>query len=334
MSALVALALAAVAAACGSEPARAPSPERPQVFLAGDGELWVVDVAGERAERLALRELVPGDPPVRISRRGDGMALWGHDVWRLDPRRPHRRLRRLVRDGLFFIPSAHPSRLWVALLDRRSPDTVKRLRAVREVGIDGSVTIADVRPPHGAWPQVAVRDGLLFQDDREGTYLWDPVHRQVIRRWDAGELGQAGAAHRDLIASCTHRCTAIRLTDAGTGAQRIATAPAGWTLRVADAAFSPGGSTLAVPVERGNATRGATARLALVDVSEARMRLIAGSRVASGYTFARWSRGGGYAFLTGERDSGDRVLVAYRIGEPRARRLHVELGPFYDAAAY
>jgi hypothetical protein len=72
----------------------------------------------------------------------------------------------------------------------------------------------------------------------------------------------------------------------------------------------------------------------LVDVARGRMRLVAGSTVPPGYTFARWSRAGGHAFLTGGQRFGDRMIVAYHIGQPRARRLRVRVGDFYDAAAY
>jgi hypothetical protein len=63
----VTLALAAATVACGEDEragavseAEAPSP---RLYLAGDGELWIVDVATERTRRLALRRLAPGDPP-------------------------------------------------------------------------------------------------------------------------------------------------------------------------------------------------------------------------------------------------------------------------------
>ena len=74
------------------------------------------------------------------------------------------------------------------------------------------------------------------------------------------------------------------------------------------------------------------ARLALVDVARRRIRLVAGSTVPPGYTFARWSRTGGYAFLTGGERFRDRTIVAYRVGEAMARRLRVRVGDFYDAA--
>jgi hypothetical protein len=317
----------------GPPAAGRPPAERPRLFLAGDGELWVVDVATAHVRRLALAQLAPGDPPVRILRRGDGLALWGYDVWWLDPRRPGRPPRRILRHGWFFLPSARPDRLWVALLDPRSPATVNRLRAVREISIDGRVTARDTRPPHGAWPQLAVRGGLLFASRGGGWYLWNPATRRVLRRWTDAELGLPGPAHGDLIASCPEPCTELRLTDARTGAQRRIAAPGGWLLRPADGAFSPSGGLLAVPAQRREQPRG-RARLALVDAAGGSVRLVPGSTVAPGYVLARWSRTGADVFLTGGLHPRSRAIVAYRVADRRARRLHVRVGGFYDAAAY
>lgn len=107
------MSLAATLVACGGEPAQAPAPrerssERPRLFLAGDGELWVVDVVAERARRLRAPQLVPGDPPVKILRRGDGLAPWGYDVWRLDARRPERPPRRILRRRVDLHPERPP----------------------------------------------------------------------------------------------------------------------------------------------------------------------------------------------------------------------------------
>jgi hypothetical protein len=332
---LVLSAVAALASCHGTTPVASlePTVERPRLFLAGDGELWVVDVVNERARRLRMSQLVPGDPPVKILRRGDGLALWGYHVWRLDARTPERPPRRIVRRGWIFIASAHAQRIWVGLLDPRSPATVRALRAVREVTIDGRVTVSDRRPPRGRWPQLAVRDGLLFGNPHGGWDLWNPAARRVVRRWDENVLGFLGAAHGDLIASSPEPWTSVRFTDARTGVQRRVSAPPGWELLVTSGAFSPDGRIWAAPAQRRAGDDG-PARLALVDIARRRIRLVPGSTVSPGYTFARWSRAGTHVFLTGGERLRDRTIVAHRIGQPRARRLRVRVGDFYDAAAY
>src|SRR5438552_4602217 len=89
-SVLLAIALSALSA-CGSA---SQSPHRarhvaetpsPRLFLAGDGELWVVDVAAERVRHVKLPQLAPGDPPDRIVRRGNRFVLWGYDTYVLKP---------------------------------------------------------------------------------------------------------------------------------------------------------------------------------------------------------------------------------------------------------
>jgi hypothetical protein len=333
--AVVAVCLAAGLVGCAADSTSAGdrAHEAPRLFLAGDGELWVVESGSERVRRVRMPQLAAGDPPTRILRRGEGLAMWGYDVWRLEPGRPESPPRRIVRRGWFFIASAHPERIWVGLLDPRSPATVNALRAVREVTVDGRVTVRDRRPPRGSWPLLAVRDGLLFSTRRGGWYVWDPVSRRVERRWGPGVLGFPGPAHANVIASCVQPCTSVRLTDAGTGVQRRVPVPTGWVARVDQGAFSPSGRKLAFPVQRRGSSR-RQVRLAIVDVVHRRTTVVRGSAVAPGYTFARWSRSGSAAFLTGGERGADRSIVAYRVGEPRARALRVSVGDFFDAAAY
>jgi hypothetical protein len=61
---------------------------------------------------------------------------------------------------------------------------------------------------------------------------------------------------------------------------------------------------------------------------------VADSAVPPGYTMARWSRTGSDVFLTGGERFKPRTIVAYAVGDARARRLRVRVGDFYDAAAY
>jgi hypothetical protein len=94
--------------------------------------------------------------------------------------------------------------------------------------------------------------------------------------------------------------------------------------------FSPAGDLLAVPV-RGS--RFGSRQLALVDVERGRAAVVPGSLVPAGYTLVAWSASGRYVFLTGGERADDRVVVAYRIGTPRARPLDISVGGFYDVAA-
>jgi hypothetical protein len=56
-----------------------------RLVLAGDQELWVVDVAGGTVRHRRLPQLSPWDPPYRIVRRGDKLVLWSYQTLTLDP---------------------------------------------------------------------------------------------------------------------------------------------------------------------------------------------------------------------------------------------------------
>jgi hypothetical protein len=334
----VTLALAAAVVACGggeaAGPVRAAAAPSPRLYLAGDGELWIVDVATERVRHLALRQLAPGDPPHRIVRRGRRLVLWGYATYVADPgfRRPPRTL---VSRSWFFMPSANPNRVWIAFLDRRSPATVRALRAVREITVGGRVTVPDVRPPAGRWPERALASGLLLStgEGDGGFALWDPVTRTVVRRLPSRAIGDLGPAYGDVLASCPVPCRTLRLTDVRTGARHDVPAPRGFRFEAWLAAFSPDGRQLAVPVHRDGAGESGPRSLALVEAARRTARVVPGSRVAPGYTLVAWSASGRHVFVTGGERGGERTITAYRLGATRARALDVAVGDFYDIAA-
>jgi len=131
------------------------------LFLAGDGELTVVDVGARTSERLEFPQLRPGDPPYRIVRRANRLVLYGGDTYALDLdlRSPPEKLGQ----SWFFIPSSKPDRVWLARLDSESPETVRALESVREVTVEGRVTVPEVVPLGGRWPVGAVDDALVFE---------------------------------------------------------------------------------------------------------------------------------------------------------------------------
>jgi hypothetical protein len=330
---VVVVLILAFAPACGADDGgRSRAVPSPRLFLAGDGELWVVDAAAERARRIALPQLSPGDPPHRIIVRDGRLVLWGYDTLVLDGRAVDRPPRTLVAGSWFFVPSAHPDRVWIAFLDPDSPATVRGLRAMREVTVDGEVTVADVRPPGGRWPHGAVDDGLLLVGARSLS-VWSPTTREVVRRIPISDGGDLGPSHGNLVAGCAARgCEALRLTDVRSGDHRDVDAPADLAFEPWAARFSPSGALLAIPVrDRGGGPR--PRRLGLVDVARGTVELVPGSEVPPVYTFVAWSRAGDHVFLTGGQWTRDRVIVGYRLGEPRAERIDVAVGPFYDAAA-
>jgi hypothetical protein len=325
-----------VLAACmGAREAQAPPPPvasqaaaHATLYLAGDGELAVVDVEAETARVIPLEELAAGDPPYRIVRRGHDLVFYGGPTYAVDlelrsePRR--------LGSSWFFIPSATEDRMWLAYLDPESPETVRALSAVAEITSHGVVTVPPTRPPGGRWPVAAVSAGLLFERRSGGLELWDPARGRILERLPEASFGPT---HGNLLAWCDAE-NRLHLTDVLRGADRarLAPPPGFAVFRCWDAAFAPDGRTLAIPVSRRVDLRGRHA-LALVDVGSGAARVVDGSTVPAGYVFVAWDSSGEQVFLTGGERGQQRAIVAYRIGEERARQLAVDVPDFYGIAA-
>jgi hypothetical protein len=298
------------------------APPGPRLLLAGDGEMWVIDVRAGRARRLRV-PLPGGDPPHRVVRRGDRFVLWDRGTSVTGPR--IRRPEPLERRSAFFLPSTRPDRVWLFRFDRDSPATNLRFASMSEIDLSGRRTAHAKRPPRG-WPVRAARAGILLLRHEPEILVWNPRTRERIATLPFGRIGDIGPVHGDTLASCTGRCGVLRLTDVRTGAQRRVLGPAGLAFEPAYAAFSSDGD-LAVPVRtRGERTR----RLALVE--SGRARVVPGSSVPEGYVIATWSRDDAHVFLSGGQGR-ERVIAWYRRDRGRARRIGVKTGAFYDMAA-
>lgn len=326
-------ALVAVAG-CG-EPAAIEAPPRapqggPQLLLAGDQRLWIVDAARRSVREVRLAELTPGDPPVRIVRRANRFVLWGYATYVYEPERQV--LSSLVRDSWFFLPSAREDRVWTAFVDSASPPTKRALRAVREVTIGGEVTVPDARPPGGRWPLAAARSGLVvpMAGDR-GVELWDPRADRVLAHVAIDNLTTVGPTDGDRLVACARRCRALELVDLRNGRRRQIDAPPRMAFETAQAKFSPSGNRLAVPARVVGRPRSAL-RLTLVDPARQRVAVIARSRVPRGYTFVAWSSSGRHVFLSGGALY-RRAITWYRVGDSSAQSLPVTVGAFFDMAA-
>lgn len=284
--------------------------------------LTVVDIGTGRATTVDLPELAPGDPPFSLVQTGGKLVFYGRSAtFALDPEleSPPRSLG----ESWYFVPSAQEGRVWLALLDPKSPDTVRALRGVREVTVDGEVTIPDSGPPPSPNLLGALGDGLLFQDD-DGLQVWDPRTGQVKLRLHGPFPADT---HGELVAWCEYGCPALHLTNVRTGEDRaIAPAEPFAFEETYDGAFSPDGSLLAVPVVTEGEQRH---RVALIDVRAGVASVIEGSELAD-YRAMAWSRSGEWLFFS----AGDGRIMAYRPGAERAVVLPVRVEQsFADMAA-
>ncbi|MEA2398932.1 MAG: hypothetical protein QOK25_2488 [Thermoleophilaceae bacterium] len=289
------------------------------LYLAGvrPGSLAVVHVAQGRVERRQVHELKAGDPQFMIAATGGRLAVYGHDrTYALDAgaHEPGKSLG----ESWYFVPSATPGRVWLAVLDPRRPGTTV-IGSVREVTVDGRVTVShSARPPK--WPiSGAVDRGLLIQAD--ALQVWDPATGRVVRRLP----GVFPVASRgSLVASCADRCPTLHLTDTRTGSH-AAIRPKGFRFSESyDGGFSRDGGLLALPAR----TTSGSPRVAVVDVATHAARLVPGPALAADYPLMTWSSSGWLFF-----NAGGGRLAAYRPGAARARLLPMRVRPFIDMAA-
>lgn len=301
------------------------------VYLTTDTNLTVIDIDRASVTVYVIPELAPGDPQYRVVRRGDLLAFYGHTptdpaVFALDPERPQEPI--LVDEAWFFIPSADDERLWLAILDPNSPDTVRALAAVREVTLDGTITVDDVIPPNGMWPTGAVTSGLLFQGETT-LELWDPATQTMVDSFP-GPFPVATWGNR--IVSCGN-CDELHLIDLDADTRRIVSVPEG--VAAVDGyggAFSPDGRYVAVPASdtAGPITDDTAVSVVLVDFETATARIVPGSRQTQwDYPQVAWSSDSEWIF-----SSNGGQLLAYRPSDDTAYRVAVELkGPYYGMAA-
>lgn len=344
LTAVVTLAVALAGcgqATTGTDPneARSGTERGAALFLAGDGELWAVDVDAERAEHIRMPELSAGDPPHRIATIGDRLALWGYDVWSVPIADPSAPPTMLAKDGWIFIPAADPGRIWVGFLDPQSPATERALAELREIDANGNVITSGVKPPGGAWPYAELTSGLLFQGPGP-IRLWDPDDERTVRTYPWEQIGDMGPVTGDLLASCTDSCEELILTDFATGDQRRIPAPNGLSFAVPEATFSPDGETLAVPVKEAGGGYGSWSaegrKLGLVSLASGDTEVVPDSAVPAGYVFTAWSPDGGEVFMTGGGTGEPRTprkVITYRLADDRARTLDIHVGPFYGIAS-
>jgi hypothetical protein len=304
------------------------------LYLAGNEEMWVVDVDAERAQHLRMR-LAAGDPPHLIAAIGDRLALWSYDVTSVPAADPTARPTMLAEDGWIFIRGAAKDRIWVGFLDPDSPETERELGELREIAADGDVITRGVEPPDGAWPYAELTSGLLF-DVRETLTVWDPEDQRTVRTFPRELIGDMGPVSGDLLASCRASCEELILTDFAAGTQRHIAAPEGLTLVAPLASFSPDGTLLAIPVKQAGGSWTSLSydrQLALLSLKTGDVRIVPGSTVPPGYVITAWSAEGDEVFITGGERFKPRTIIAYRLDDHAARKLDIEVGDFYDMVA-
>ncbi|MGH9895255.1 MAG: hypothetical protein ACREA0_25375, partial [bacterium] len=215
-------------------------------FSDGFGRLTAVDVDAGSAIVHELPQLAPGDPLYSLVSRGEVLVFYGQtDVgpatYAVEPDTPTSPI--LIDDeAWFFVPSAVEDRVWIAVLDPSSLQTVRALKSVREVSVDGLVTTPDLVPPDGRWPVVAVDDGLVFQGD-DVLEIWDPESHVFVETLP-GPFPVAASGNR--LVTCG-QCDQLHLINLDADTRRTIDVPVGVaSVNGYGGAFSPDGRYVAV----------------------------------------------------------------------------------------
>jgi len=174
----------------------------------------------------------------------------------------------------------------------------------------------------GWFPTGDAVDGGLVLSEAYGpsnAEVWDPTLNRVIRVFpDADVLASAGHLVAWVSnAPCLPRCT-VHLTNVRTGMTTPLALPTG-AAAIEEAAFSPDGGTLAIPVGLGGAWPGHyPTALVLVDVATGTVSLLPGSEQTPSPNFgsfdATWSDSGWLFYAA----YGSTHVLAWHPGAPRA----------------
>lgn len=258
--------------------------------------LRAIDLETGESRRLDVSDFAPGDAQFALVRTGNGFVYaCASGACALNDNLQGGS--RTLGDAWCFAPSATEGRVWLAFLDPDSPDTVRSMKSVREVSLDGEGSVDSPLPPD-RWhcPVGAVDQGVLFQDD-EGLVVWDAETREVVSRLPGPFPADTNGS---LVAWCEQNCTGgLHLTDIGSREDIVIEADDSFQFQETyDGSFSPDGSLLALPVATDNSEQ--PRQVALVDVQARTARLIESVQIRGPMSWA---------------SSGDRLFIV--VGEGR-----------------
>jgi hypothetical protein len=300
MSLVVAAALLLSGAAGGSDAPSVEAPSGTLVFVSGTNRLTAIDVASGRRTVRRVASVASCAAEVYVS--GGRVIFGGMRKGRtivfsapLSLDAPPMRLG----GAHAYVPSATDGRVWLAGVDCSRP----RMTGVREVTVDGRVTVESGRRVPGSWLAGAVPGGLVIQR-RRTLLVWDPSTDRTVRRLDVDAVTEV---HGNRLVGCDARCRSLLIVNAETG-ERVAVRRSGRHRLELGAEFAPDGSVLAAPAYRNRRWS-----VALVDPRDGTSTILPGSRTGRAYPELSWAATG-WLFIR----AGARRMMAYRQGTPRA----------------
>jgi hypothetical protein len=283
--------------------------------------LRAIDLETGDSRRLDVSDFAPGDAQFALVRTGKGFVFrCGSGACALNDNLQGGST--TLGDAWCFAPSATEGRVWLAFLDPDSPDTVRSMESVREVSLDGEVSVDSPLPPD-RWhcPVGAVDQGVLFQDD-EGLVVWDAESRKVVSRLP-GPI--PAATNGSLVAWCEQNCTGgLHLTDIGSGEDSVVEADDSFQFQDYDGDFSPDGTLLALPVTTDNSEH--PRQVAVVDVQARTVKLVEGVEIRGPMA---WASSGERLFIV----VGEGRIAVYDLASGELHEVPVDVPDIFVLAA-
>jgi hypothetical protein len=278
---------------------------------------------GESRRLEASRVFSPGDAQFALVRTGNGFVFrCSSGACALDSDLQGEA--RTLGDAWCLAPSATEGRVWLAFLDPDSPETVRAMKSVREVSLDGQVSVDSELPPERRWhcPVGAVSQGVLFVEG-DDLVVWDAEAREVVFRLPGPFPADT---HGDFVAWCEPNCKGgLHLTDVGSGEDVVIETDGAFRFEETyDGAFSPDGSLLALPVATGDSNY--PRQVAVVDVQQRTARLIDGLTIRGPMA---WASSGNQLFIV----IGEGRIAMYDAASGDLREVTVDVSDIFTMAA-
>lgn len=284
--------------------------------------LRAIDLETGESRKLEVSDFNPGDAQFSLIQTGTGFVFrCGPGVCVLD--NDLQGEASVLGKAWCLSPSATEGQVWLAILDPDSPDTVRSMKSVQEMTLDGQVLMESELPPD-RWhcPVGAVNQAVLFQEG-DDLVVWDAEAREVVYRLPGPFPADT---HGDLVAWCDQNCKGgLHLTDIGSGEDVVIEADQSFRFEETyDGAFSPDGSLLALPVAADNSFH--ARQVAVINVQEGTARLIENLIIHGPMA---WASSGNRLFI----DVGEGKIAVYDAVSGDLREILVDVPEIFAMAA-
>jgi hypothetical protein len=297
-------------------------PTHAVVFVVSNGRLARLDVDRGSLVQSDIRAVIDDAVHPAVVPREGGLAVQG-----LDPEAGRSTL--VVGTDLgaapvvlgssgYFVSSPAQDRVWLAIPAAGVVGPDGALRAIREMTVDGEITLPDAAPPERSALLGVLPEGHVFRTPGGRVEVRDPARADPVLSVAADSVLGVGSGR---LAWCTAGCLAVSVFEPGAARAWSIVRPADVVAFGETGAFSPDGRYVAVPVGVRGA-QGLHGAMLMVAVDRQAAWVIPDSDGVPLDAPVAWSPAGEWVFFG---RSGN-VLGAYRLGTTGVRRVPVDVG--------